>query len=164
MFLFGAFNRMGCGVRRTLLKVFVIALGYFVSKGFFVFRGYVQGSCKILLLASLIFEGCHVDDEAVADVAFFHSCEGFVDVFDVDELDIGDDVVLCAEVEHLLCFGEATGTGAGDGFVSGEQGEWGYVVGFGGGADADVGSVCFEEWEVLIDVVCGRYGIEYEVE
>ena len=32
---------------------------------------------------------------------------GFVDVLDRNDLDIGRDVVLAAEVEHLLRFGDA---------------------------------------------------------
>src|SRR5690606_15755083 len=44
----------------------------------------------------------HVDDETVLHVALEHALEGFVDVLDTDHFDVRDDVVLGAEIEHLL--------------------------------------------------------------
>ena len=49
----------------------------------------------------------HVDDEPVPHVAFQHSVVGRVDVLDVNQLNIGDDVVFRAEIQHLLRFSNA---------------------------------------------------------
>ena len=35
-----------------------------------------------------VLQRCHIDDEAVADVAFQHALVGLIDVFDVDDFDI----------------------------------------------------------------------------
>src|SRR5690606_14355590 len=52
-------------------------------------------------------ERVHVDDEAVAHVALQHALVGLVDGLHADRLDVGDDAMLGAEVEHLLGFGDA---------------------------------------------------------
>ncbi|OLU23449.1 hypothetical protein BVH06_24580 [Pseudomonas sp. PA27(2017)] len=59
---------------------------------------------RVLILG----QGSHVDHEAVFHVTLEHALLGFVDVLDVDHFDVRDDVVLGAEVEHLLGFGDAT--------------------------------------------------------
>jgi hypothetical protein len=41
-----------------------------------------------------------VDDEAIADVASGHPLERRVDLLDRDQLDLGDQAVLCAEREQ----------------------------------------------------------------
>nr|GFD54090.1 hypothetical protein [Tanacetum cinerariifolium] len=47
------------------------------------------------------------DYEAVLYVALQHALVGFVDVLNVNDLNIRHNVVLGAEVEHLLRFGNA---------------------------------------------------------
>ena len=56
----------------------------------------------------------HVDHEAVADVLLQQALVGFVDLLDRDRLDVGDDAVLGAEVEHLLRLADAADRGAGE--------------------------------------------------
>jgi hypothetical protein len=49
----------------------------------------------------------HVDGEAVLHIGLDQSIVCFVDFLDGDDLDIGGDVMLAAEVEHLLRLGKA---------------------------------------------------------
>ena len=57
---------------------------------------------------SLGFERSHVDDEAVFYIALEHAFVGVVDLIHPDHFDIAGDIVLSAEIEHLLCFRNAT--------------------------------------------------------
>src|SRR5690348_5945332 len=59
----------------------------------------------------------HVDDEAVADVVLEQSLIGLVDLVHGDELDLGVDVLLGAEIEHFLGFRNAADGRAADGAV-----------------------------------------------
>ena len=56
---------------------------------------------------SLRFERSHVDREAVLHVGLEQPLVGFVDLLNGDDFDVGGDVVLAAEVEHLLRLGDA---------------------------------------------------------
>ena len=56
---------------------------------------------------SLRFERSHVDGKAVLHIGLEQSIVGFVDLLDRDDFDRGGDVVLPAEIEHLLSFGDA---------------------------------------------------------
>ena len=61
-------------------------------------------------LASPVYsalERSHIDGEAVLHIGLEQSLVGFVDLLDRDDFDIGGDVVLAAEIEHLLSFGDA---------------------------------------------------------
>ncbi len=59
-------------------------------------------------------ERAAVDHEAVAHVGGEHALVGLVDLVGVDHLDLADDAVLGAEVEHLLGLGDAADHGAGE--------------------------------------------------
>ncbi len=48
----------------------------------------------------------HVDDEAVLHIALEHPLVSLVDFLDPDQLDVADDVVYGAEIEHLLGFSD----------------------------------------------------------
>ena len=54
-----------------------------------------------------VFQRGHVDHEAVFHVALEHAFVGFVDLVHADQLDVGGDVMLTAEIEHLLRLSEA---------------------------------------------------------
>ena len=54
-----------------------------------------------------LLEAGHVDYEAVFYVALEETFVGFVDLLDGDDFDVAGDVVLAAEVEHLLGFFDA---------------------------------------------------------
>ena len=56
------------------------------------------------LIDHVLRQSCHIDDEAVADVAFDDAVVGFVDVLDRGDFDVAGDVVLAAEIEHFLGF------------------------------------------------------------
>ena len=62
----------------------------------------------------LCFQGSHVDREAVLDVRFDQALVGLVDLLDRNHFDIGSDVVLAAEVEHLLGLLDAADQRAGE--------------------------------------------------
>src|SRR5712692_8942094 len=59
------------------------------------------------------FQRSHVDDEAVLHVALGEALVGFVDLLDADQLDVGGDAVLGAEIKHLLRFADAADGGTG---------------------------------------------------
>ena len=54
-----------------------------------------------------------VDDEAVAHIALDHAVVGVVDVLYQDHLDVGQHVLLDAEIQHLLRFLNPADQGAG---------------------------------------------------
>src|SRR5512140_2325224 len=59
----------------------------------------------------LLPQALRVDDEAVADVGLQHALVGLVHLLGGDDLDVGGDAVLPAEVEHLLGLGESADEG-----------------------------------------------------
>src|SRR5215210_2378814 len=78
--------------------------------------GLVRGSASTVTMSTFGLRGSqrrHVDGEAVLHVRLEHPLVGLVDLLDRDHLDIGSDVVLSAEVEHLLRLGNAADIGAG---------------------------------------------------
>src|SRR5947209_11015167 len=58
-----------------------------------------------------------VDDEAVAHVAALHALVRLIDLFSSDDLDVGDNSVFPAMVEHLLRFRNSADVGAGEALV-----------------------------------------------
>lgn len=62
-------------------------------------------------------EGGHIDAETVADVAFYHALIGFVDLLDRNHLDVRDDVMPAAVIEHLLRLRDAADEGACEAFA-----------------------------------------------
>src|SRR6185312_5830950 len=110
------------------------------------------------------FEGSHVDRETVFHVRLHQSLIGFVDLLHGDDFDVGGDVVLAAEVEHLLCFGEAADGRAGEAAssedeVEGGDREWLFRCPH----KAQV-AVVAQKTEQAVDVVVGGDGVENEVE
>ena len=63
----------------------------------------------------------HIDDEPIPHISLYHTLISLVDVLDVDDLDIGDDMVLGAKVQHLLCFGNTSDTGTCEAFSTGDD-------------------------------------------
>ena len=125
-----------------------------------------RGGLRLAVAGSLLllFEGGHVDDVAEADFAVFDLFIGVVDVLDVEHLDVGGDVVLGAEVEDLLGFGDAADEGAADGEAMGGED---HVVEGGErleGADDDEGAVAFEKGDEGGEVGLLGDGGEEEVE
>jgi hypothetical protein len=59
---------------------------------------------KRLFIGLLGLQRSHIDGEAVLHISLEQSLVSFVDLLDRDDFDIGGDVVLPAEVEHLLGF------------------------------------------------------------
>src|SRR5512133_62739 len=59
-------------------------------------------------LAGFLSQRLHVQHETVTDIILQHAFVGLVHLLDWDEFDLGDDVVLGAEIEHLLGLLDAT--------------------------------------------------------
>src|ERR1700744_3900828 len=64
--------------------------------------------------ALALLERFVVEDEAVLDVVAEDAVVGFVELVVGGELDVGDDTLVGAEVEHLLGFFHAADGGAGE--------------------------------------------------
>src|SRR5882757_4778285 len=54
-----------------------------------------------------LLQRSEVDDEAVFHIALQHALVGLVDLLHRNHFDVGDDAMLGAVVEHLLCFLDA---------------------------------------------------------
>src|SRR5882724_1763376 len=63
---------------------------------------------KCLFIRLLRFKRSHVNGEAVFHVRLEQPLVSFVDLLDGDDFHIRGDVVLPAEIEHLLGFGDAS--------------------------------------------------------
>jgi hypothetical protein len=110
------------------------------------------------------FEAGHVDREAVLNVGFDETLVGFVDLLDVDDFDVGGDVVFVAEVEHLLSFCDAANGRAGDGFAAEDEADGGKRQRLLGDADETEVAVAAEQLDEGVDVVVGGDAVENEVE
>ncbi|GEM_PF-4006248 len=68
------------------------------------------GSCQAALppgtgpVAPLPARGLHIDDKAILNVSFKHTGEGSLNVLATDHFNIGGNIMLAAEVQHLLGF------------------------------------------------------------
>lgn len=100
-----------------------------------------------------------VDREAVADVRLDSAFVGFVDVVGLDDLGLAGDVVLSAEVKHLLCLLDATDERADQGLSLSDVAERVKGEGFGRGTNHDALTVVVEHIHVHVDVVLGSDGV-----
>ena len=103
-------------------------------------------------------EGRHVDGEAVLHVGLEQPLVGFVDLLDGDDFDVGGDVVLAAEVEHLLRLGDAADGRAGEAAAAQDEAEGGDRQRLRRGTDEGQVAVAAEQVEVGVDVVLGGDG------
>jgi hypothetical protein len=121
--------------------------------------------CRHLLGAGLLrLERRHIDRESVLHIGLHHSLVGFVDLLDRNDFHIGGDVVVAAEIEHLLGFSDAADRRAGEPAARGDQAEGGDSQGLCGCADQSEVSVKGEQVEIGVDVVRGRDAAEDEIE
>src|SRR5579883_2243484 len=117
-----------------------------------------------MIASLLLFEGRHIDGEAIFDVRFEQPVVGLVHFLNRNDLDIGGDVVLPAKIQHLLCFGNATNGGTGNAAASEDQSHSSDAQGFGRRAHECESAVEIEQVDVGTDVVIGRNSIQDEVE
>src|SRR6185369_9257882 len=110
------------------------------------------------------FQRSHIDGESVLHIRPDQTLVGFVDLLDGDDLHIGGDVVLAAEVEHLLGLFEAADDGTGEAAAAEQQGKGRYLERFLRGADQGDVAVTAKYVDVGVDVVIDGNGIEDEVE
>ena len=89
---------------------------------------------------------------------------GFVDLLDRNDLDVGGDVVLAAEVEHLLGFGEAADERAREAAAREDEAEDGDGQRLLWRAHHGDVAVAAQQVDVGVDVVFGGHGVEDEVE
>lgn len=76
------------------------------------------GGCAVVplfdyLFLLLVFQACHINDVAVGNVTFGQMCESGIDFIHADYFAYGVDVVLRAEIQHLLRFLDSADQGAG---------------------------------------------------
>src|SRR5690606_18485468 len=109
-------------------------------------------------------DGGGVDDEPVAHVAVDHPVVGVVDLVGGDDLDLGADAVLGAELQHLLGLGDAADHGTGQ--RAPERGQM--EAAQGGGvlrhAELDEGAVAAQQAQILLHRQVGGDGVEDQVE
>src|SRR5580700_6848021 len=70
-----------------------------------------------------VLEGGDIDDEAIFHLAFYRSFVSLVDLLDRDHLDVGNDIMRGAVIEHFLGFRDASNHGTGNAAASRDQTE-----------------------------------------
>src|SRR5208337_2595232 len=70
-----------------------------------------EGACSLCLLG---FKRCHINREPVLHIRLKQSLVSFVDLLDRDDFHIGGNVVLSAEIEHLLSLADPANVRAGE--------------------------------------------------
>src|SRR5690606_27661727 len=106
-------------------------------------------------------QAAHIDHKAVTHVSLEHPLISLVDLLDRNHLDVRDDVVFGAEVEHFLGFGNAADQRAGQLAALEQQME--YVRGgmrLRRSADQGHGAVTTEQREQGVEVMGSGYGVE----
>src|ERR1035437_4868477 len=117
-----------------------------------------------LVIGLLRLERSHVDREAVLHIRLEQSLVGFVDLLDGDDFHVGGKVVLPAEVEHLLGFGDAADARTGEAAAAQDQAERGNRQRLLRGADERDVAIAPQQIEVSVYVVIGGDSVENEVE
>lgn len=110
------------------------------------------------------FQGRHINGEAILHVRLHHSLVGFVNLLNGNGFHVSGDVVRAAEVEHLLCFGNAADRRTGKAATSKNQAENRNRQRLVRSADHRDVPVAREHINVVIDVVTGGNAIRDEVE
>src|SRR6185312_1017916 len=105
----------------------------------------------------------HIDYKAILDVALEHAIVSLVDLLNWNHLDVGSDVVLAAEIEHLLRFRDSADKRAGELATLVDQaehlnGQWLWRASY-----HAQGAITLEQLEIGIDVVRSRDRVEDEV-
>ena len=59
----------------------------------------------------MLMQGAHVDHEPILHITFQHALVGSIDVIHRDYFNVGDDLVLRAEIQHFLSFPDAADKG-----------------------------------------------------
>ena len=105
-----------------------------------------------------------VNHKAVLHIGLHHAVIGLTDLVPADELVGADDVVLSAEVQHLLRLANAANEGACDRLALGDDGEGMEVQRLCRHSNHHELAVLPQEGEVRRDVVLGCDGIDDHVE
>ncbi len=106
----------------------------------------------------------HIDNEAVLHVALDDPVIGFVDLLDRDHLDVADDAVLGAEIEHLLGLRDATNERTREMTPREDHAEGMERQRLFRHTDDNKITVELEHLEIGVDVMFGGNGIEDEIE
>src|SRR5436190_2603338 len=108
---------------------------------------------RFFLRRPLGFKRRHINREAVLYVGLEHSFVGVIDLLGGDDFDVGGDVVLAAEVEHLLSFLNSANGGTGEAAPRKDQSESGNWHWLFRSADQRNVAITPEQLNVAIDVV-----------
>src|SRR6266576_2095456 len=90
---------------------------------FFQLKERAARDAKVLIHTLLTFERSHIDREAVLHIGLEQSLVSLVDLLDWDDFDISGYVVLPAEIEHLVGFGDAANGRTGKAAAAHDQAE-----------------------------------------
>jgi hypothetical protein len=112
----------------------------------------------------LRFQRCHVYREPVFHIRLEQPRVRFVQLLDGNHFDVRGDVVLAAEVEHLLCLRDTANRRSGKTVTAKDEPESGHGQRLLGSAHQRDVAIDGEQLDVSVDVVFGRYGIENEIE
>src|SRR5215217_1292826 len=126
----------------------------------------ISGSATACLrsLLTLLPDRSQIDHETIFYIALDHPFVSFVDLLNVDHFNVGDNIMLAAEIQHFLCFGNAADHGTCKAFSAHYQTEscnrqWVFRR-----TDERHRTVHTKQTQVCIDIVLGRNGVKNEVE
>src|SRR4051794_37064822 len=112
----------------------------------------------------LALERCHIDRESVLHIRLEQPLVSFIDLLYGNDFDVSGNVVLTAEIKHLLGFDNSADIRPGKAPTTHDQGE---------GIDAERSrwrahdcqvAITAQQVKVGVDVVIGGYSIEDEIE
>ena len=67
---------------------------------------------RAFLRFASVFQRGHINNKAVFYIAFQYTLIRFIDILDFNHFYFGSDSMIAAEIEHLLCFDDATNEGS----------------------------------------------------
>ena len=109
-------------------------------------------------------EGGGVDHKAILHIRLHHTVVGLRDLIAADDLMRAGDVVLSAEVQHLLRLTDAADEGSRDGLSLGNDGKGMEVKGLSGSPHHHKLAVLPQEVEVGGDVMLCRDGVDDHIQ
>src|SRR6266404_9784316 len=118
---------------------------------------------KFVLMSYVLLQRRNVDHEPVFHVTPQHSLVGFVDVIDLDFLDVAGDSALGAEIEHLLSLGDSADERAGETMTPTNKTEWIDRDRLRRKPDQRQCAVAFEQTKKRIEIVLCRNGVDDEI-
>src|SRR5207237_8729403 len=111
-----------------------------------------------------LFQRSRLDNEAIFDIASHNAFVRFVDIIDVDLLDVAGDAAIGAEIEHLLGLGDSANERPRETMTPADQTKSAERHRFGWRAEQAKCAVALEQIQIRVEVVLGRDGVENKIE